>query len=561
MAEKTLELGICMAGAVSAGAYTAGVMDYLLEALEDWERRRQEEGVPQHRVVIKVIGGASAGGMTGIITAAALNNRIEPVQRLDQDDILKEQPQNKLYHSWVDLTQTDMLQKLLATDDIRPGKVQSLLNSDFIDAVAERAMQVNHAFKIYPKYVDRNLKVFTTLSNTKGFPFFSEFQGNNHENNYHSSYHADYATFKLNSKASDYKKDGWMPLDFFTGYNADIARDAAMATGAFPIGLKPRIIERPLHYVNDMDWNRKLFQNFPLTGPDPYRALIVDGGMINNEPFEKLSSLLPGLHDDENHFKATTLMVDPFPSYLKDFDMETTNFDDMISKTLSAMMGHLRTKPEYTKPTQDPKNKRRFQIAPVRRTYNGKKSGAEAIACGFLGGFGGFIHKEFRIHDYFLGRHNCERFLRHHFTVSKECTNEIFVEGYKELDEANLKKFTSYSGELQIIPIFKPEAPTEEARRRGYMPTFEHNKKWPLRKREEIDAYAGQIGKRMDMVLKNLNAKNPEQTSRKPKKKKKLNLFSRVMIYLAYKLFLKRKAVERVLDTVKEDMEKHKLLR
>ncbi|WP_374163184.1 hypothetical protein [Arcticibacter sp. MXS-1] len=42
----TFHAGLCMAGAVSAGAYTAGVMDYLLEALENWERAKslQKEG-------------------------------------------------------------------------------------------------------------------------------------------------------------------------------------------------------------------------------------------------------------------------------------------------------------------------------------------------------------------------------------------------------------------------------------------------------------------------------------------------------------------------------------
>jgi len=31
--ENTVYLGLCLAGAVSAGAYTAGVTDYLIEAL------------------------------------------------------------------------------------------------------------------------------------------------------------------------------------------------------------------------------------------------------------------------------------------------------------------------------------------------------------------------------------------------------------------------------------------------------------------------------------------------------------------------------------------------
>ncbi len=34
MQNEPFQLGICMAGAVSAGAYTAGVLDCLMEALE-----------------------------------------------------------------------------------------------------------------------------------------------------------------------------------------------------------------------------------------------------------------------------------------------------------------------------------------------------------------------------------------------------------------------------------------------------------------------------------------------------------------------------------------------
>ena len=82
-AEKVFELGICMAGAVSAGAYTAGAMDYLLEALDTWEQNRNKPGVPTHKVVIKVIGGASAGGMTSCITTLAL---FEGFKFVDKDN-------------------------------------------------------------------------------------------------------------------------------------------------------------------------------------------------------------------------------------------------------------------------------------------------------------------------------------------------------------------------------------------------------------------------------------------------------------------------------------------
>lgn len=37
MSVKDFEIGLVMAGAVSAGAYTARVIDFLLQALKEWE--------------------------------------------------------------------------------------------------------------------------------------------------------------------------------------------------------------------------------------------------------------------------------------------------------------------------------------------------------------------------------------------------------------------------------------------------------------------------------------------------------------------------------------------
>ena len=101
---QTFRIGIAMAGAVSAGAYTAGVMDYLLETLERWERAKEQNrnypvdhekhdpSVPMHKVVIDVIGGSSAGGMTAAITALSLFEGVDP-----------DAPQSKLFDAWVNL--------------------------------------------------------------------------------------------------------------------------------------------------------------------------------------------------------------------------------------------------------------------------------------------------------------------------------------------------------------------------------------------------------------------------------------------------------------------------
>src|SRR5439155_4814685 len=64
------KIGINMAGAISAGAYTAGVLDFLTEALDEWYKAKASgEAVPMHDVSIEVLSGASAGGMCAAISA------------------------------------------------------------------------------------------------------------------------------------------------------------------------------------------------------------------------------------------------------------------------------------------------------------------------------------------------------------------------------------------------------------------------------------------------------------------------------------------------------------
>ncbi len=80
-------LGLTMAGAISAGAYNAGAFDFLIEALEAWEQRKRklrEDGtprecwdVPSHDVVIPVMSGASAGGITGALGLIALADQAQ----------------------------------------------------------------------------------------------------------------------------------------------------------------------------------------------------------------------------------------------------------------------------------------------------------------------------------------------------------------------------------------------------------------------------------------------------------------------------------------------------
>ena len=476
--DNTFYVGLCMAGAVSAGAYTAGVMDFLIETLNNWEKHRKKNGVPTHRVVIPVIGGASAGGMTGILTAAAMGKRFQPVSKKPAS----RQPDNPFYHTWVDMTDDDMFKLMLSTSDIRGDTVHSLLNANFIDTIAGRVVQVAKS-EPTPPFFAENLKLFVTLTNLEGFGFNLPFSGGGARNTYDMSLHNDYACFMLNKKQTDYAGDGWIPLCFNPQVNTEIAKDAAMATGAFPGGLKARKLTRDARYVNDNDWIKlkvkpdvpkyESADEYPSVNP-VYESVNVDGGIINNEPFELVRELLykrayPTKDDgkanadykkqseDFKQFSDTVLMIDPFPSADTDFSSRL-GLSTVLPNTLSALFAQVRIKPQLFRNAVDIENcPTQFLIAPSRKKGQGSRTteltGSRALACGALGGFSGFLSKEFRIHDYFLGRANCQSFLQKYFVVPHNTPNRIFVNGYKGMESKYLIRHTIGGQEKNFLPI------------------------------------------------------------------------------------------------------------
>src|SRR5262249_5232280 len=82
---------------------------------------------------------------------------------------------------------------------------------------------------------------------------------------------------------------------------------------------------------------------------------------------------------------------------------------------VGAFTAQSRFKPTELALARDPNVASRFAIMPVRYEQPADRPAKYAIACGALGGFGGFLSKAFRHHDYMLGRRNCQRFLAGHF--------------------------------------------------------------------------------------------------------------------------------------------------
>lgn len=444
------EIGLVMAGAVSAGAYTAGVMDYLLEVLETWQKEKDKgnAAVPQHNILIKVMTGASAGGMTTAITVAELLREKTPACK------------SYMYQAWVkeiDIT------KLLGTKDLATSdNIKSLFDATAIDAIAHEVIHAEHPPKWKPiPYIDPELKLYLTLSNLRGLPYEFKLKGQTGFP-YGMTDHSDYQFIEISEKTT---QADWTKL-----------RNAAIATGAFPVGLASRLIKRDTDEYKmriskdgrDISGLLKIDSN----QNEPYHFVAVDGGTLNNEPLELARSVwekfskeekekMDSVKDLEDTRSAklrvpkkeyALILIDPFPD-LADMGKNATEKDTGLLNIVGPIVGALRAqslfKMEELLRAGDSENKDSYLVAPIRSTDTGTKA-LNAIACGFFGGFGGFLAEEFREHDYHLGRRNCQRFLDRYFVLTEE---EAKQKGWT----INEKYIFEQKGErcYPIIPIIK----------------------------------------------------------------------------------------------------------
>lgn len=498
---RTLHLAITMAGAISAGAYTAGVMDYLLEVLDKWSELKEKGDlrVPTHNIKIEVLSGASAGGITAAITSVALHRKdrhsiksynpdaekIHSQEHIDEYSTDRRKS-NRFYNSWVNLSADEMMSVLLRSGDfvnLANGRKTcvSVLNSEFVEKIANSTVHLNRDDKSssLPDYVSDKLRLFLTLTNLDGFEKTIQFQTTDairSEQDFVMTDHRDAVLFRF-ADYSNYAKENdgsiWVKFEE-DDYGTDILQKAAMATGAFPIGLAYRIFSRKLHHINDNILLKKLHGNLNLSNkdyPKVYRVAFVDGGLINNEPFELTQMLLrrivknDRLTKNPENFNSTILMIDPFPTERRGFlpFTEDNNFHPYglfgaAAKFFSVLRKQVLVKHDIIEDAFNNNNYSCFVIAPSRHARQSgglvKFNGSRAIASGPLGGFGGFVAKEFREHDFYLGRINCKSFLQSHFRIPADTNNPIFKDAFS--NEA--KKFFLIKDEetqeefLPIIP-------------------------------------------------------------------------------------------------------------
>jgi predicted acylesterase/phospholipase RssA len=163
------ELGLVLGGTVSAGAYTAGVLDFLIEALDNWETEKERNPgiVPNWKVTLKAISGTSGGGVLAAIMAKALSWKFPHVS--SKPTTLANS--NPFYHVWVESLD---IKQMLSNTDIKSGRnLESLLNSECRFVAGEYVANFP-AVPLAQKtrhYVAEPLPIFLTLTNLRGIPY------------------------------------------------------------------------------------------------------------------------------------------------------------------------------------------------------------------------------------------------------------------------------------------------------------------------------------------------------------------------------------------------------
>ena len=489
------ELGLVMAGAVSAGAYTAGVLDYLIEVLDDWEVAKEANAiaygadfarwsVPPHAVRIRVVAGASAGSVCSALMAVAGQRRFLPVRATEANVGGPDAPRddNPFYDLWVNRLD---IRGMLDTTDIRKGTtlstLPSLLNSGPVAAAAASVLAGHgpapsgRAFPQRRRYFADPLPVALSVANLNGVPFCYRFEGLEGAR-FATVRHADAMRFLVHAESvpappetapGGYRTVTGVPTDD-TGVNPAAHQwralaDAALGSGAFPVAFAPITLAKD---PDDYRFDLRLWGD--VTSPSPgkwaqearlsagYSTVAgaidqafdtVDGGTMNNQPFQYARGVLAGplgdLDGDGATARKAMMIIDPFPAEppAEAKADDTRDWSGRLGvasaagKLLRAWINQARFDANDLALAADAELYSRFMLSPMRARRSPEPGvegdtalGQAAIASGALQGFSGFLDRRFRHHDFLLGRRNAENFLRNYFALPAE--NELFHKGW-----------------------------------------------------------------------------------------------------------------------------------
>jgi Patatin-like phospholipase len=468
------EFALVLGGTVSAGAYTAGAVDFLIEALDCLSKAQQENRAPQHKVRLKLIAGTSGGGVNAAIAARALAYDYPHVTR--GTPVGASASGNPFYDIWINMLQLDAF---LDTGDIGT-QLKSLFNGKPIDDGAAAIVQFSNGPAKARAWIAEPLRIILTLTSLRGMPYKTNF-GDKLSQGYVD--HADFARFALLYPGQTLGEP--RPDEMVLGFGSERLPQAtnweqfsefARATAAFPVGFPARALTRPTeHYrwrvvpyppipgeeasylLSWPDWDAMV----PPGGtevPEDWHFLAVDGGATDNEPIQLARTGLAGLLGrnprDPDKANRAVWLIDPFAGRAPLGPEGITPFPAELGAIVTTLTQQTRYDTADLLMAGDDKVFSRFMLTPNR----GNLTGEEAIASGGLGAFIGFASSAFMRFDYLLGRQNCQRFLRENFTLAD--TNPVFAGFWTDQDKTCFGA-TAGPGMLPVIPLID-EAAVEE---------------------------------------------------------------------------------------------------
>lgn len=469
--DSVFEIGLAMAGAISAGAYSAGVIDFLFQSLEEWERLKREapETVPNHSICIRAAAGASAGSITAALgmlaVAGGLRKEEFPTPPSGKQRYRCVLP--ALYMAWVtmpDMASPEGAPDLLSNTDMEGDEPpRSILNAKILEDLTDVALQLSPPADGTPAgpafggpglpYFPKRFHLYLTLSNMRGVPYKVDFNATGGDAGHYMMSHGDRAHYILDKIGRHDDENDWLKLDSGAVLEIDTAPKGAgemdklwqdygrtaLASAAFPVGLAARPIKTKTGMYDIRSWpgepttGGRFKPNWPTIWGKKDRDfgfMSVDGGLIDNEPFEYARrAIMPNdrTSNERDAARATgaVLMVDPFPEppdFAEDDALDATVLQ--VARAIIPMLkNQARFKPDELGAALDKDCSSRWLLAPSRPKARSAKATTDeneryGIATGILGGFGGFLDESFRAHDYQLGRRNCQRFLKEVFVVA-----------------------------------------------------------------------------------------------------------------------------------------------
>ncbi len=562
------EIGLVLGGTVSAGAYTAGVLDYLVEALDAWTRAKEQGDpyVPTHEVIVSTIAGASGGGIYGGVFARAMgwsfehgtsekNPFFQVAMGVDLVDLLSPGPEHGL------------------------SGLASLLNCSALDEQTARSIEYEGG-KLgdletprQRSYLADPLRLFVMVGNLAGLPYTIRLAGGS-KLTHDLIEHVDFMRFGLRVDGGPPNlpatREDEIPLSSYSSGNWDLLRAAVLASSAFPAAFRSRPLQRSLAacgyrvtLVPGEAGNPRVAQLIPrwdvLSAGEPNESIVnfaaVDGGTFNNQPLDIVRTALAGLNGRNKRggeaADRAVILIDPFSDPVPLGPRQPPGALGLLRPFLTALIYQSRFKPEDIALAEEPDVYSRFLIAPYGPGGGDTPiSGKGAIASGGLGGFLGFVDRKFLDYDYQLGRRNAYEFLRRDFVFPEG--NRIFVCKWNDAQKQDQRRDLQQSGVIPVKPGYLPMIPLVQRLRENPPPPMT-KENWP--RLDDIPAnLSPAIEGRLQAVYDLLMAEHRPSSCWK-------SLAISLGLGVPWNVFLRRTLRDKALDEIQSALRDQRLLK